>query len=370
MKTIVFLIDKIDTSGVINSLLGFCKALRGSFVVYICAFNKSEDIKKETELKNNTYGINFFKPYFFKKIKNKIIRNLFMIFSQKCLSNKILKKIVGDLKPDILIDFECLFPELIKKRRNYKQFIWIHGDCLTNPYFNNSRKTKELAFRNSFNSADRIVSVSKKMNENFIKRFGNQYKATYIYNPFDLEHIKKCAKEKPSIYYDKNVVNVVCVSRLSEGKGIERLINISQRLKNDVGKIFHFYVIGSGELLATFYSDDVITFMGKKENPYPYIKMADFVIMPSESEAYSTVTAESLILGIPVLSTNVGSCDEMIINNFSGLIVENNLQDLYEGTKNMITSKSFLKMKKNINEGYDPTSYYAKGRTILDLFQK
>ena len=74
---------------------------------------------------------------------------------------------------------------------------------------------------------------------------------------------------------------------------------------------FCWYIIGSGpdeelirgEIEKNHLQDKVIL-LGMKDNPYPYIKNADLVVMTSRTESFSYVIAEAKLLHTPILSSD------------------------------------------------------------------
>ena len=93
--------------------------------------------------------------------------------------------------------------------------------------------------------------------------------------------------------------------------------------------------------------------MGYKENPYKYVKSSDLFVCSSLSEGYSLVIAESLVLGIPVVSTKCSGPIEILRNGENGLLVENSEEGLYKGIKEIINSGELYMNYKNkaVEEG-------------------
>ena len=75
-----------------------------------------------------------------------------------------------------------------------------------------------------------------------------------------------------------------------------------------------------------------IEFLGKKSNPYPYLKKSDCLIMSSDFEGYPVVFIESMILGKPIITTNVSDSQKDIKDKF-GIVVERSTKGVYEGMK-------------------------------------
>ena len=68
--------------------------------------------------------------------------------------------------------------------------------------------------------------------------------------------------------------------------------------------------------------DDVITFLGPSDNPYPYIKNCDIYVHPSRYEGKSIVVREAQILCKPVIITNYPTAKSQINNGADGIICE------------------------------------------------
>ena len=84
-------------------------------------------------------------------------------------------------------------------------------------------------------------------------------------------------------------------------------------------------------------------------NPYPYVKNADFYVMPSESEGWPLIIAETLILQKPILATNVGGIPELIEHEKTGFLVEYSVESLYDGMKEFLQNKDLVqKIQENL----------------------
>ena len=107
--------------------------------------------------------------------------------------------------------------------------------------------------------------------------------------------------------------------------------------------MFHkIYVIGDGpekeklqELIKKEKVDETFNLLGKKENPYPYIKNADYFCLLSQFEGYGMVLEEAKILGKPIIITNTAA-REAVENYENAKIVENTEQGIYDGIKEII----------------------------------
>ena len=66
---------------------------------------------------------------------------------------------------------------------------------------------------------------------------------------------------------------------------------------------------------------DHVIILGKKANPYPYIKACDIYIQPSRYEGNSVAVHEAQVLGKPVVITDYATAASQLENRVDGIIV-------------------------------------------------
>ena len=64
-----------------------------------------------------------------------------------------------------------------------------------------------------------------------------------------------------------------------------------------------------------------VIILGKKENPYPYIKACDVYVQPSRYEGNAVTVREAQMLCKPVIVTNYATASSQIHNGLDGIIV-------------------------------------------------
>jgi glycosyltransferase involved in cell wall biosynthesis len=124
------------------------------------------------------------------------------------------------------------------------------------------------------------------------------------------------------------VNKLLTVARLSEEKGIDRLIRSVAKLTIP----FQFYIVGDGnrrgilqQLIDELNMQDKIFLMGKKQQPFTGMEDAALFLMGSHYEGFPNVLLEAGALGIPVVAFDVpGGINEIIINGENGILVKNN----------------------------------------------
>lgn len=219
---------------------------------------------------------------------------------------------------------------------------------------------------------------SQQAKDIFVKTYPN-YKLppnSVVLNAIPIEEIKTKAgafeveKHKSPAF--------VSVGRLHNRKGYHLLIEAHKKLL-DEGFQHVIQVIGDGEERENLGKQIIRTgvagsfhLLGTQLNPYPYVKNADFYIMPSRSEGWPLIIAETLILQKPIIATNVGGIPEMISNGINGLLVEYDVESIYEGMKRFLTDDILLQnIQKELaksEEQFDNSKVFgAVERIIINL---
>ena len=170
-----------------------------------------------------------------------------------------------------------------------------------------------------------------------------------IINAISIEEIKVKAAEKIEPFSEKP--SFVSVGRLHYRKGYHKLIEAHTKLIRE-GHDHQILIVGEGEhrqnlekLIKENKVERTFILLGNKMNPYPYIKNADFFILPSESEAWPLVIAEALILQKPIIATDTGDVSMMIAPEKTGILIPYKVEEMYYSMKRFLTDKPLISEK-------------------------
>lgn len=290
------------------------------------------------DCKSNNKFIKIFNTLFY-KVKGFIFNNC---------SSKVFYKLFIHEKYDVEIAFiEGESTKIIagSSNKNSKKLAWVHIDLLSNPWTSFLYKDV-IDEKNHYEKYDKIICVSSSVKESFIKKYKIADNVIVLHNPFD----KKEILDKSNFDCDlkNNDFKMISVGRLEPQKGYDRLINIAAKLKSD-GFKFKIYILGDGSLksllintISEYELQDYVELLGFKENPYCYMKNCDLFVCSSRSEGYSTVIAEAIIIGMPIVSTDCAGIHELFGKYDCGLISKNNEEDLYQKLYEVLSDKSIL----------------------------
>ncbi len=180
---------------------------------------------------------------------------------------------------------------------------------------------------------------SKKILCNYFGRNEDEIQTVYIgvdEDEFNPEKYKKEeVLEKYNVVNDKKYIfSYIC--RISEQKRPMLLLEIVKKLKEKRND-FKVLVVGSGNLLAKMKTKanklgltENILFLGNIENTEEIYKISDLTINCSIKEGLALTAYESLSMGVPVISSDVGGQKELISEEV-GVIVPcmQNEKDIY-----------------------------------------
>ena len=175
-----------------------------------------------------------------------------------------------------------------------------------------------------------------------------------LHNVIDSDMIVKASQKAISgCTFSGSKYKLVGVGKLEEVKGFERLLRIHKRLLLEEHLSVHTYLLGEGskrEMMESWVQDNElcnsVTFLGYQTNPYKYVAKCDLFVCASFAEGFSTATTEALIVGTPVITTEVSGMQEMLGDNEYGVITENDEEALYRGIRDMLTTPGKLKYYK------------------------
>jgi glycosyltransferase involved in cell wall biosynthesis len=165
-------------------------------------------------------------------------------------------------------------------------------------------------YKHVYRGADLVICQSDYMKEQLIRQFGLEpTKVVRIYNPVDIDAITQLAEAQPRPLPDAGP-NLVAVGRFSHEKGFDLLLQCTPLVRQAIPTAV-LTLVGDGPDLSALRVaqrelrlESGVRFAGLRRNPYPLIKHADLLVLPSRSEALPNVVLEAIALGTPVVATD------------------------------------------------------------------
>lgn len=260
-----------------------------------------------------------------------------------------MSKVVPDINPSVEYDLAISFLTPHNFVRDHvrakKKICWIHTDYTRIDV----NAELELPIWDSF---DYIASISSEAAKTFLQVFPTLApKIIEIENILSSAFVRDRAEEFKAIEFlaDKKCLNLLSVGRFCEAKNYDNVPDICKRtleiLKGE-GVDIRWYIIGFGgdenlirQKIAEAGMQEHVIILGKKENPYPYIKACDIYVQPSRYEGKSVTVREAQMLYKPVVVTNYPTASSQIQNGDDGVIVPLDNEGCAKGLVEFILDK-------------------------------
>lgn len=246
---------------------------------------------------------------------------------------------------------------LASKLRAERKLAWVHTD------YNSFHWTRHVFHsdeeeRSCMAGFDKVVCVSKVCAEGVRHTVGDPGNLCVRYNPMDVGSIISAAAHVPEdCRRPEDKPLLVTVGRLTPVKRYAMLMDICKRLEAEFD--FELWIIGGGELEEELLEKQArqeirsVKLLGGRDNPYPYVGCADWLVSASESEGYGLVVQEALAMGVPVLASRCSAVEENLDAAF-GILTDADAAALESGMRRALTRPELSgEYKARIAQDYD-----------------
>jgi CDP-glycerol glycerophosphotransferase len=265
------------------------------------------------------------------------------------------RRLFGDARFDAVICFEGYaryWAALFANTTNpiAKKSIYLHNDM--HREWRHRFRYLESMFR-LYGKYDQLVSVTKSVNEENIRQLSKAFelpeaKFDYCNNVVNADEAKRLAvdplEKDLQKWMDAGRTNFVTLGRLSPEKGHAKLIRAFAELveTNPDSKLA---ILGDGplrqdlqDLIKNLSLEPNVLLAGLRFNPFPALKRADCFVFSSDYEGQGLVVLEALILGKPVISTDVVG-PRSVLEQGHGTLVENSVHGLVTGMRDFVNGR-------------------------------
>lgn len=270
---------------------------------------------------------------------------------------KLIKEL-NEFKPDIIFStlghLNIALLSIRKLIKGNPKIIVREANTPSKSISSNKRFLTTL-YKYFYPKADLIVAQCKEMKDDIVDIFNiDEKKITYIYNPVDIEGIKNCCKNKNP--YNNNKINLLSVGRLTFQKGFDILIDAFNIVLKKIPNA-HLTILGEGILKNDLQKQaeilgirENISFVGFKENPYPYYYYSDVYILSSRWEGFPNTLLEALACGTKVVATDCKSGPKEILagGKYGVLVNEGDYKSLADGIIKAIIGENKTSDRANL----------------------
>lgn len=239
---------------------------------------------------------------------------------------------------DLAISFLTPHYFVAEKVSAKKKIAWIHTDYAAVAV----DKTEQLAMWRKY---DYIASISDNVTKTFVRIFPDlKAKVELLPNIMPMRYMYQLTNEYSveNEMLNDGSIKLLSIGRFCKAKNFDNVPMICKRVLS-LGLNVKWYLIGYGgdemlikqKIIEAGMQKHVII-LGKKVNPYPYIKNCDIYVQPSRYEGKCVSVIEAQMLNRPVIITDFPTSDSQLDNGVDGIIVPMDIENCASGIVNVI----------------------------------
>jgi CDP-glycerol glycerophosphotransferase len=318
---------------------------------------------------------------------------------------KEIKRIIGNTQFDIAINFGGYndFWSLLFAFSGIKQkVVYLHNDMAeeynkkVNGVYKHKRNLRVVF--STYKYYDKIISVALSTHEENYKNLSKfvpnaTEKMTYINNLVNVNKVMSLKENqevanyvngtylvldkieensiirlKGTIHPNPNDINFVSIGRLSPEKGHEKLIK-AFHTAYQVDNRIKLYIVGEGplksrleELITQLELVNKVFLVGQVKNPFALLQKSDCFILSSNYEGQGLVLLEAMIIGKPIIATDVTGVRSVLDGGY-GQLIENSETAIANSIIDFTRQKENHAFKKQFD-------FHEYNKEALDRFNK
>ena len=261
-----------------------------------------------------------------------------------------LVKVIREFKPHIIhthtakAGFLGRVASLVSLQKSVRVHTF-HGHLL-NGYFGSFRRTlvvieeKSLAF-----ITQQLLAVGDKVRQDLLEA-GIGTKAKFELMPPGLSIGNLPSKNDALKFFGLPNERLQCafIGRVTQIKRPDRFLDVVSEIKKR-SICLDFFIAGDGELLGAcrerIMAENLpVNALGWQSNIEKVLSAADIVVLTSDNEGTPLSLIQAGMAGLPVVSTNVGSVPEVVLNNMTGLITSLDVQEIADALEKLVSDNA------------------------------
>lgn len=250
---------------------------------------------------------------------------------------------------------------LASRLRARKKIAWVHTDY-AHFHWSACHFRSPEAERACMARFDKVICVSQAVLDSVVQTVGDPGNLLRLYSPIDVEAVLSGAGERPAdCVRPQGKTLLVSAGRLSPVKRCGLMIEACARLSERYP--LELWLIGGGEQeqelrqLIEQRGLDCVKLLGRRDDPFPYVACADWVLSASASESYGLSIQEALILGVPVLASACPAITETLDSRF-GLLTGPEPEDFIRGLEEVLSHPELGRQRREALRGFDRSALW------------
>ena len=246
---------------------------------------------------------------------------------------------------DLALSFFLPFDLLAEKVDAKVKLGWIHTDY-------SSENADWEVLLDQYSKVDYIIAVSQKCADAFAGKLPQLKSKIRVIENILPEKLIRQQAEAASIEDEMPAkgIRLLSIGRYCTAKNFDNVPDMCAHLLQ-YGLDVYWYIIGFGadealirQKIKEVGMEERVILLGKKENPYPYIKACDLYVQPSRYEGKCVSVLEAQMLGKPVIITRYPTSTSQLKDGVDGMIVPQDNEGCAAGIFELLKDADRMKM--------------------------
>lgn len=245
-----------------------------------------------------------------------------------------------------------------------------HGHLLNGYFGAGKTKLVILVEKVLARFTDQLLAVGSKVKNDLLAvGIGNQNKFGVMPPGLELAEVPSRATARRDLGLKDDAIYCAFIGRITRIKRPDRFLDVIADVKSR-GIDLNFIVAGAGDLLQycqerALTENLPVTFLGWREDIEVVLAAADFVLLTSDNEGTPLSLIQAGMVGIPVVATNVGSTNEIVVNGETGLLTDLSVGQLADAVAKVATDSALRDKMGAAGQEYT-MSRYGVARLVKD----
>lgn len=219
-----------------------------------------------------------------------------------------------------------------------------HGHLL-NGYFG-SFKTSLVVIAEKFLAlfSDQLLAVGDKVRQDILNAgIGTKDKFGLMPPGLAIGKLPDSKVSRIDLTLPANSIQCAFIGRVTQIKRPDRFLDVVSEIKKR-GVNLNFFIAGDGELLGVCrerikQEHLPVVILGWQSDIERVLSSADMVILTSDNEGTPLSLIQAGMAGLPVVTTNVGSVSEVVLDGVTGIVTVLGVQEIADALEKLVDDK-------------------------------
>lgn len=289
---------------------------------------------------------------------------------------KKLKRIKKELNLDVVISFldSANIVNILSRIPTCKTVVSVRNYFDTRKCKSLTNKIKSYIMMKMYNKSDKVISVSKIIEQDLLNYRIRNDKISTIYNPYDIDEILYLSTQKIDKEYEqffKGEKIFISIGRRTYQKGFWHLIKAFSIVNKNIPEsklviIGEDYQNGKVEkLINDLGIEQKVMILPHQDNPFKYIANSSVYVLSSLFEGFPNSMVEALACGCPVISADCKSGPKEILYKNDKL--DRRVEEIEKAEFGILVPE--LNEKEDWNKSYIDKSEDILATAMMNLIQ-